>query len=113
MYTSTPNGRMIMRANQIIREILVRENTTLTQLAQMLGVSISSLSNKLNRPSMKYNDVQQILHMLGYELVAHKKDEPSNEDTLLQMISSKVISELKNEIADDMWLSLDDAGKKK
>lgn len=102
-----------MQSNLLIREILLKENMTLTQLAQKLDVSIYSLSNKLNRQSMKYSDVQQILHVLGYELVARKKDTPFEGDTLLDIISSKVMENIKDEIVDELGLSLDNIRNKK
>ena len=107
-----------MQASQIIRDILEQENITITELSQKLDVSISSLSNKLNRQTMKYSDVQKILHILGYELIARKKDScqpltTKDSDKLAELISSKVIKDIKYEIAEELGLSLEDIRNKK
>lgn len=118
-----------MQANIIIRDILQKENLNLTQLANMLGVSVASLSNKLNRPTMKYSDVLEILHILGYELIPRKiennivkEDSVSNhymdyiESTIHKTLSSMLIQnisqDIKNEISEEIGISIEDIKKK-
>lgn len=63
-----------MGANKDIRKLLLEENKTIKQLAdmasQIAGKSITqySISQKLNRNSMKYDEVQFLAGVLGYEI---------------------------------------------
>ena len=63
-----------MSANKDIRKLLLEENKTIKQLAdmasQIAGKSITqySISQKLNRNSMKYDEVQFLAGVLGYEI---------------------------------------------
>ncbi|CCY62387.1 putative uncharacterized protein [Clostridium sp. CAG:967] len=63
-----------MSANKDLRKLLLEENKTIKQLAdmasQIAGKSITqySISQKLNRNSMKYDEVQFLAGVLGYEI---------------------------------------------
>lgn len=63
-----------MSANKDLRKLLLEENKTIKQLAdmasQIAGKSITqySISQKLNRNSMKYDEVQFLAEVLGYEI---------------------------------------------
>lgn len=63
-----------MSANKDLRKLLLEENKTIKQLAdmasQIAGESITqySISQKLNRNSMKYDEVQFLAGVLGYEI---------------------------------------------
>lgn len=63
-----------MSANKDLRKLLLEENKTIKQLAdmasQIAGKSITqySISQKLNRNSMKYDEVQFLAGVLGYEV---------------------------------------------
>lgn len=63
-----------MSANKDIRKLLLEENKTIKQLAdmasQIAGKSITqySISQKLNRNSMKYDEVQFLAGVLGYKI---------------------------------------------
>ena len=58
---------------------MVKENTTLTAVAQKLSeklnknITIDSLSQKLRKGSMKYDEVKLIAEILGYKIQFEKK----------------------------------------
>lgn len=64
----------IMGANKDLRKLLLEEYKTIKQLADMAsdasGTKITqySISQKLNRNSMKYDEVQFLAGVLGYEI---------------------------------------------
>ncbi len=63
-----------MSIREDIKSLLAKENITLTELAKEIStktnkkITVYSLSQKLLRDSMKYNDVKEILDCLGYEI---------------------------------------------
>ena len=71
--------------NKQIRILLIKEEVTIKDLAQMLhdahddettpkpSKSPSNLANKLNRETLKYSEAQKIAELLGYEITWHKK----------------------------------------
>ncbi len=63
-----------MGANKDLRKLLLEEKKTIKQLADMASkasnkkISQYSISQKLNRDSMKYDEVQFLAGVLGYEI---------------------------------------------
>lgn len=68
-----------MSIREDIKSLLAKENITLTELAEEISAkthkktTVYSLSQKLLRDSMKYNEVKKILDCLGYEIDFKKK----------------------------------------
>lgn len=69
-----------MSIREDIKSLLAKENITLTELAKKISVkankkiTVYSLSQKLLRDSMKFNEVKEILDCLGYEIDFKRKD---------------------------------------
>ncbi len=63
-----------MGANKDLRKLLLEENKSIKQLADMASevsgkkITQYSISQKLNRDSMKYDEVQFLAGVLGYEI---------------------------------------------
>ena len=63
-----------MTVREDIKILLVKENTTLTSVAKKLSeildknVTVDSLSQKLRKGSMKYDEVKLIAKILGYKI---------------------------------------------
>jgi len=68
-----------MSIREDLKSLLAKENITLTELAQEASaktnkkITVYSLSQKLLRDSMRYNEVKELLDCLGYELDFKKK----------------------------------------
>lgn len=63
-----------MKAKALIKSLLVSENTTLTEVVNRLNekyqssTTLSNVSNKLNRDTIQFKEVIEILDVLGYNL---------------------------------------------
>lgn len=63
-----------MSANKDLRKLLLEETISIKELAEMAtkmsGKTITqySISQKLNRDSMKYDEVKFLARVLGYEI---------------------------------------------
>lgn len=63
-----------MSANKDLRKLLLEETMSIKELAEMAtkmsGKTITqySISQKLNRDSMKYDEVKFLARVLGYEI---------------------------------------------
>lgn len=68
-----------MTVREDIKILLVKENTTLTSVAKKLSkildknVTVDSLSQKLRKGSMKYDEVKLIAKILGYKINFEKE----------------------------------------
>lgn len=68
-----------MSANKDLRKLLLEEAKTIKQLADMASqksgekITQYSISQKLNRDSMKYDEVKFLAGVLGYEIEFKKK----------------------------------------
>lgn len=68
-----------MTIREDIKSLIAKENITLTDLAKIISeknnkkITVYSLSQKLLRDSMKFNEVKEILDILGYNLKIEKK----------------------------------------
>ena len=68
-----------MSIREDLKSLLAKENITLTELAEEASaktkkkITVYSLSQKLLRDSMKYNEVKDLLDCLGYEINFKKK----------------------------------------
>ena len=68
-----------MSIREDIKSLLAKENITLTELAQEVSaktnkkITVYSLSQKLLRDSMKYNEVKELLDCLGYDVDFKKR----------------------------------------
>ena len=52
------------------------------QYSRLLGYAKQTLSNKLDNNSLKTSDMEQIMDILGYEVVFRKKPKRSEEESL-------------------------------
>ena len=68
-----------MRAAEYIKILLIKENMTITKLAQKFSehsgkkLSRSNLSNKLKRKTINFSEVLTICEIIGYDLNFVKK----------------------------------------
>ena len=62
-----------------IKSIIVLEGTTMKDVAEMLYLkygrsdSVSNLSGKLSRGSLRYDEAMEIADVLGYDIVWQKR----------------------------------------
>ena len=62
-----------------IKSIIVLEGTTMRDVAEMLHLkygrsdSVSNLSGKLSRSSLRYDEAMEIADVLGYDIVWQKR----------------------------------------
>jgi hypothetical protein len=69
-----------MSVREDIKILLAKENITLTELAKELSnltnktVTLDSLSQKLRRSTMKYDEVKLIAKSLGYKIKFEKEN---------------------------------------
>lgn len=69
-----------MSVRETIKILLARENITLTELAKELSeetnenIKMDSLSQKLRKGTMKYEEVELITKVLGYKINFEKID---------------------------------------
>ena len=67
-----------MSVRTSIRTLLLKENLTLTELAKMASEStnksytVDSLSRKLQNETMKYNEAEMLINILGYNIKFEK-----------------------------------------
>lgn len=67
-----------MSASEDLKILLVREQTTITELAKLASkksgksYTIYGISQKLSRNSMKYDEVQFLAEVLGYRIKFEK-----------------------------------------
>jgi len=67
-----------MSVRTSIRTLLLQENMTLTELAKIVtaekGIpyTVDSLSRKLQNETMKYNEAEMLIELLGYKLKFEK-----------------------------------------
>lgn len=70
-----------MSVRETIKMLLVKENMTLTELAALvkaeLGIpyTVDGLSRKLQRQTMKYNEAEKLINLLGYDIKLIKQSE--------------------------------------
>lgn len=68
----------IMSVREEIKMLLAKENITLTELAQEVSaktnkkITVYSLSQKLLRGSIKYEEVRELVESLGYKIKFEK-----------------------------------------
>lgn len=66
---------MIMSAKETIKILLVKRNMTVKTLAEKLSIeknktySRQNLSNKINRSTINYDEMEEIAKILGYRIV--------------------------------------------
>ncbi len=59
-----------MSAAKKIRILLIEREMTLSQLANLLGKSVSTLSDKMKRDNFAENDLKKIAEVLNYDYEA-------------------------------------------
>ena len=70
-----------MSVRETIKMLLVKENMTLTELAGLVNselgkpYTIDGLSRKLQRQTMKYNEAEMLINLLGYDINLVKRSE--------------------------------------
>lgn len=68
-----------MSIRKKIKNLLTNEDLTIKKLAEALSekkqkyINPDTISQKLIRDSIKYKDVEEILDVMGYEIVFQKK----------------------------------------
>ncbi|MCM1339952.1 MAG: hypothetical protein NC191_09805, partial [Muribaculaceae bacterium] len=64
---------------QQLKHLLLLNDITMTQLCKKMSerlnkpYTIHNISGKLNRDTIKYNEIKMLYDILGYELVLRKK----------------------------------------
>ena len=70
-----------MSVRETIKTLLLKENMTLTELAELVNTelgkpyTIDGLSRKLQRQTMKYNEAEMLINLLGYDIKLIKRNE--------------------------------------
>lgn len=72
----------IIDIKQQVKEYLLKENTTLTDLVSILNgnrlkeatTTVASLNNKLTRGTIKYSEIIEIAQALGYDVIWQKSN---------------------------------------
>ncbi len=73
--------RVIMDIKKEIRKLLIEKGVNMTDLVNLLNEksgkqdSLQNLSGKLNRNSLKFKEVEEILDVIGYEFQIISKKE--------------------------------------
>jgi len=68
-----------MALKEDLKAAIVQSGFTMTQVIEQLNakydrdISIQNFSSKLRRESLKYTEVQEILDVIGYDIVWKKK----------------------------------------
>lgn len=68
-----------MALKEDLKAAIVQSGFTMTQVVEQLNakygrdISIQNFSSKLRRESLKYTEVQEILDVIGYDIVWKKK----------------------------------------
>ena len=71
-------GELVMGVREDIKILLVKENLTLTNLADKLSkkygkkFTADGISQKLRKGTMRYEEVKQIVDVLGYKIDFNK-----------------------------------------
>ncbi len=69
-----------MSVRTSIKTLLLKENITLTELAKMVSATtqkpytVDSLSRKLQNETMKYNEAEMLINLLGYNIKFEKNN---------------------------------------
>lgn len=58
-----------MSGAKVVKQLLVEYSMTNKELAERLGISAQSLSNKMNRDSFTYEDMEKISFVLNCRLI--------------------------------------------
>lgn len=72
-------GGVIVSVREDLKILLVKECLTIAKLAKIVSqktnkkITADSLSHKLMRSSMKYDELQEIVEALGYKIKFEKK----------------------------------------
>lgn len=77
MYNSYQKGKH-MAIKEDIKMLLAKKATTMTTLAEKLStkdntVTVQSISKKLSKGTIKFEEVRKILDILGYEIEYKEK----------------------------------------
>lgn len=78
VYTSRERYNLLMISREQVKILLVKENMSLTKLAEKLTeftgkkYSQQNLSNKLSRDTLKYSEIYNIAQVLGYKIKFEK-----------------------------------------
>lgn len=70
-----------MSAKEQLKIMLLKENTTIKNLAPLLAKETNrhytpqSISGKLFKGTLKYDEFEDIANILGYEVIVRKKSE--------------------------------------
>ena len=87
-----------MNITERLKYIITEENLTLTQLNDLMNkkngtnYTVQNLSRKLNNDNLKFNDVEDILNILGYKIVFTKINNESKEEKTLDNITTDQFS---------------------
>lgn len=74
LYQNSYNQNMNLNANELIKLLLLKEEKTQLQLAKMISETTGktcaqpSLSRKLTKGTITFNEVMTIIDILGYEI---------------------------------------------
>jgi hypothetical protein len=95
-----------MDIKQQIKEILLKEKITMTDLVNLLNknktgennrTTVSSLNNKLTRGTIKYSEILEIFDVLDYNITLQKRIKANEQLTILENYKTFSIPKLKVE----------------
>lgn len=68
-----------MSVRETIKTLLLKEHMTLTELAEMFSkqtnkpYTVDGLSRKLQNETMKYNEAEKLINLIGYDIKLVKR----------------------------------------
>ena len=83
-----------MSIKEEIKMLLAQQAVTMTELAKQLStkdsiVTVQSISKKLSKKTIKFEEVRKILDILGYEIEYKRKGNHPIADTFKNNLNSK------------------------
>ena len=87
-------------AKDKIKELIDRENITLTKLAEIMDMSQQNLNQKISRDSIRYKDMEDIAKKLNYKIEWTKIN---NNSTYLNNEETQLISSFKKLSQNDKY----------
>lgn len=78
-----------MNSRDVIRAMLKSKRMTQITFASMLGITQAGLSARLTRPGISASTFQEMVDLLGYEIVLQPKDLPASVDSYVLTLDDR------------------------
>nr|DAJ96107.1 MAG TPA: Regulatory protein [Caudoviricetes sp.] len=60
--------RFYMNGSQVIKQLMLESDTSINQLAELLGIQPQSVRNKLSRNSFSLSEFEKVINLLNADL---------------------------------------------